>query len=104
MFELLSTKNCLTNSCRITHAVFSFVIFSCLPDIDSIKVHLYKEMDKKRKRDKNYVGKSQRRFNVRGTNQCTWQTLGKICGEFLYPQHHGNTNRVFLVMENMAKS
>ncbi|XP_071820663.1 uncharacterized protein [Apostichopus japonicus] len=30
--------------------------FSCLPDIDAIKVHVYKEIDKKRKRDKNYIG------------------------------------------------
>lgn len=30
--------------------------FSCLPDIETIKVHVYKEIDKKRKRDKNYVG------------------------------------------------
>ncbi|XP_022085340.1 ras GTPase-activating protein nGAP-like isoform X3 [Acanthaster planci] len=31
-------------------------LFTCLPEAKNIKVHLYKEPDKKKRRDKNYVG------------------------------------------------
>ncbi|XP_038063625.1 ras GTPase-activating protein nGAP-like isoform X2 [Patiria miniata] len=31
-------------------------LFTCLPEAKSVKVHLYKEPDKKKRRDKNYIG------------------------------------------------
>ncbi|XP_072014669.1 uncharacterized protein [Amphiura filiformis] len=30
--------------------------FPCLPDVETVNVHLYKEVEKKRKKDKNYLG------------------------------------------------
>ena len=37
--------------------ICEFSDYRCLPEAKNVKIHLYKEPDKKKRRDKNYLGK-----------------------------------------------